>query len=1006
MTGITAPRRLASTCSLIAITLAWASPAWSQTSASEADIAAAARADQPSGPTDPVRPTAETPPADESETTSEPAPANADEGGGEIVVTGSRIARNGFDTPSPVTALSAETLAQRAPTNIPDALNQLPQFVNSQSPASRQRATVNTQVQVGNFLNLRGLGSQRTLILLDGLRVPPTSPDGSVSIDTLPQTLVQRVDVVTGGASAVYGSDAVVGVVNFVLDRNFTGLRVNAQSGISDEGDARSYKIGVAGGLSLLDDRLRLLASVERFDIGAIRRFDDRPLARAGLNYCTVGSGTAASPFTVLSGCRSQIATYGGLIRSGVLSGNAFNPDGTISRFVPGGLGGVGGNGAVLPTSQDLVVPLKTWQTFARASYEFSPAVTFHLQGAWSESVNGPYDHGGTVLTAGSPQGLIIQSDNAFLRPEIRAALAPGSSFLLGRWADSEMAQAIGRNDFPIPFTEQVSRSLFLNAGFSGSLGGGWDWDLNYVHGETRFRSSTHEVNMLRLFAAVDAVRDGSGNIVCRVAITNPTLYPGCVPLNPLGLGAPSDAAIDYVFADSIWSVRNTMDIGSANITGNLFNTWAGPVGVALGGEIRRQSLHQTSNADPAVAIDLTGLRGTPPAASVVRFNTVNVGSADGSVDVKEIYGEVSVPLARDIFALERLDVSAAVRYTHYSTSGGVTTWKVGVDWVPFQDLRLRLTRSRDIRAPSLYDLFAGQQQSLRVINDPHTLVSQPVLSLVTGNATLTPEIGNTLTFGAVYEPSWLPGFGLSVDAYDIEIRDAISAIDPVVALQSCEDSGGTGPTCSLISRPLPFSNRTAANFPTSVLQLPINVATLSQKGVDFEARYRFPMSNIFPGLDGNFEIRGLASHIYDLQTDLGFGQPVQQSAGYRTIPKWRGIISASYQDSNFGIFVQERFTGSYNMSIYRNVTTGRDAQVFANHGEAPNYGYTDVTLTVRPTGMREGEFFLTVNNLFDVDPPVLFPSGNNSVNLYYPTIRTSYDVVGRTFTVGVRAEF
>jgi iron complex outermembrane recepter protein len=915
-----------------------------------------------------------------------------------IIVTGTRIPTNGFDTPNPVTVLSADTLQQRAPSNVPDGLNQLPQFVNSQSPASRQRATVNTQVQVGNFLNLRGLGSQRSLILLDGIRVPPTSPDGSVSIDTLPQTLIQRVDVVTGGASAVYGSDAVVGVVNFVLDKKFTGIRVNGQAGISDYGDASSYKLGLTAGTALLDDRLRLLGSVERYSSGVISRFDDRPLSKAGLNYCNVGAGTAASPFRVLTGCHSQIATYGGLIRSGVLAGNEFLPDGSIRPFNAGGLGGVGGVGAVLPTSQDLQVPLETWQVFGRAAYELSPALGFHVQASWAESVNGPYDHGATVLTAGSPQGLIIQSENAFLSPAIRALLPANSTFQLGRWVDPEMVP-VGKVDLPIPYTTQTSRSLMINTGVSGSLGGSWKWDLNYVHGETKFRSSTHEVNMLKLFAAVDAVRDASNNIVCRVTLTNPGLYPGCVAFNPFGQGAPSQAAVDYVFGDSIWSVRNIMDIGSANITGTPFSTWAGPVGIAIGGEIRRQSLRQMSNADPAVPIDFTGLRGLPT-GTPVRFNTVNVGSANGEVDVKEVYGEITVPLARDIPALDRLDLSGAVRYTDYSTSGGVTTWKLGLDYRPFDDLRLRVTRSRDIRAPSLYDLFAGTQQSLRVITDPHTGISQPVLSLVQGNSTLTPEIGNTLTYGAVYEPSWLPGFGISVDAYDIRIEDAISPIDPVVALQSCEDSGGTGPTCSLITRPLPFSDRTAANFPSSVLQVPINVATLRQKGIDFEASYRFS------ALGGDIELRGLASHIYDLRTDLGFNQPVQQSAGYRTIPKWRGSLSASFQTERFGIFVQERFTGSYNMSIYRNLTTGADAQFFADHGRAPNYGYTDVTLTAKPFYERGAELFFTVNNLFNTTPPVLFPSGNNSVNLYYPTIRTSYDIVGRYFTAGFRVKF
>ncbi|GGZ13326.1 TonB-dependent receptor [Novosphingobium colocasiae] len=941
----------------------------------------------------------DTPPQDAAEAAQ---PAN------DIVVTGSRIQRSGFDTPTPVTAIAAEALTKAAPSNLPDALNQLPQFKNSQSPASRERITVNSQVQVGNFLNLRGLQPQRTLVLLDGVRVPPTAPNGAVSIDTLPQALVQRVDVVTGGASAVYGSDAVVGVVNFVLNKKFTGLQLTAQNGISTYGDAHSYKLGATGGLSLMDDRLHILASVERNSSGKVSRFDKRPLAKAGKNYCTIGTGTEASPYTLLEGCHSQIATYGGLIGGtatpAALKGKQFLPDGTIAAFNPGGAGGVGGDGAVLPTSQDLIAPLETWQTFGRIAYEFSPAISAHVQGSWSEAVNGRYDHGATVLTGGTAQGLIIQSDNYFLRPEVRALMTPGSTFTLGRWVDPEVAKAMGKNDLPIPTTKQTSRSLMLNAGLEGSIGGSWKWDANYVHGETKFHSDTHEVNMLKLFAAVDSVNDGAGNPVCRVSITNPGLYPGCVAFNPFGVGAPSDEAIDYVFAHSIWSVKNRMDSGSVNLTGKLFNTWAGPVSVAVGGEIRKQSLLQTSNADPGVPIDLTGLRGLP--AFPVRFNTVNVGSAKGSVNVKELYGEIEVPLARDMPFLKSLNVSGAARYTDYSTSGGVTTWKLGADYQPFSDLRLRITKSRDIRAPSLYDLFAGDQQSLRVIVDPHTGVSKPVISVVTGNNTLTPEIGNTLTFGGVYRPSWLPGLGLSVDAYDIKIKDAITSIDPVVALQSCEDSGGTGPTCSLIDRPLPFSDHSADNFPNSITQLPINVATLRQRGIDFELNYALDAAELIPGANGKFQVHGLLSHIYDFKTDLGLNQPIQQSAGYRTIPKWSGSVSVSYDSEKFGIFIQERFTGSYKMALYKRLDTGADGQHFANADHAPNIGYTDVTITARPLADNpRAELFLTINNLFNAKAPVLFPSAANSVNLYYPTVRSTYDIMGRYFTAGVRVK-
>lgn len=915
----------------------------------------------------------------------------------EVVVTGSRIQRNGYETPTPVTVVSSQELLERAPSNIPDALNQLPQLQGSQSPARRLDLTINNRPNAGNFLNLRALGATRTLVMLDGVRLPPTAATGEVSVDTLPEALVQRVDIVTGGASAVYGSDAVAGVVNYILDTKFRGLKVNAQTGISGEGDNESYRFGVAGGRSFSDDKIHALFSVERQINRGIDNISDRPLGARFL--CDPGAGTAANPISLAENCRSRAASYGGNIVSGPLSGLAFGPDGTLHTFNPGAAGsGIGGEGSMFLPAADLVASLKTWQGFGRVAYEHNDRLRFYAQTALGESINGPYDSVGANLNANTSTGIPIFSGNAFLDPSVQALMNTRGiqTFSMTRWPDQDLARAMGKTDLPISHSEQRNRSATFMAGIQGGFGATWRWDANYVYGISKFDSDSFEPEIPKLLAAVDAVRDPAGTIVCRVTITNPGLYPGCTPINLFGLGAPSQTAVDYVYGRSLWQLDNEMSIVSANINGEPFELWAGPVSVALGAEYRTQMIEQTSNANPGVELDRTGLRGAPTVLN--RFQVVNTGVANGEVTVKEVYGEAVVPLLRETPFAKSLDLSAAFRHTDYSTSGGVNTWKLGFDYSPVTDLRVRGTLSRDIRAPSLYELFGGAARGQNIITDVHTGVTSVTTVESTGNANLSPEIGKTKLIGFVYQPNWLAGLGLSVDYYSITISDAISTQGGPGAIQLCEDTNGASPLCALISRPLPFSDRSAANFPTKTISTPVNIAKIQREGMDFELSYRMPVDRLFPGMPGSLDIRGLASNTQLIRQDNGSGAAPTQTAGYRANPKWRGSVSAAYRGERLTVFVQERFTGTYNMRV-SNLST----QVYACCDKAPNYGYTDLTLTYKIMEDRKSEAFVSITNLFDKQPPILNPATSGSVNIRYPTQRADYDIIGRYFTVGVR---
>ncbi|WP_404477639.1 TonB-dependent receptor plug domain-containing protein [Novosphingobium sp. BL-52-GroH] len=963
--------RLLSGASLLSAAIVLALPAFAQDAAPVAtpaeapvDPAPAATTADPAAPVDPA------------------AEAASDAAVRDIIVTGSRVQANGFQNPTPVTIISSTDLSTKAPSNIPDALNQLPQFSNSTSPTKSETRFSVTPV-IGNFLNLRGLSPRRTLIMLDGVRVPPTSFDGSVDVNTLPQMLVQRVDVVTGGASAAYGSDAVVGVVNFVLDKKFEGLKVTAQSGISTYGDAASYRLGLAAGVSLMDDRLRIIASVERYDINGLAN-NDRPLG--GQQHCTAGTGTAANPYRTIPDCRFNTASNGGRTTGGGgLNNYVFLPGGAYRPFNAGGAGGVGGDGGLIDTDTTITAPLRTMQGFGRISFEATPDITVFAQAAVNQSDAGPLRLPDGHY-AGQSTGLTIFQDNAFLPAGARALMGTAPSFQYSYIGNPQVAEELGGNTLDLQDARQRTRSINFIAGVEGKFGDGWSWNVNYVHGGSQLTARSRETELPKLAAAADAVFDGNGNVVCRVTLTNPGLYLGCVPINLFGPASASREAVDYVYGVSRFRTKNLMDMGSVNLSGTLFNLPYGPLSISVGGEYRKQTLEQTSNADPAIAIDRTGLPGAP--ASITRFQLTNAASASGSVSVKEGYVEFVAPLLARLPFADLLELNAAGRYTDYSTSGSVKTWKLGLNYKPFADLRLRGTISRDIRAPSLYELFAGPSNSVATLADPHTGVTAIATTSVVSNSALEPERGLTKIVGLVYQPSWLPGFGLSIDAYDIKITDAIVASTAVTNVQLCEASGGTGPECALVLRPLPFSDRSAANFPTLVLSQPLNLADIHQRGLDIEVGYRFD------GLGGKFDVRGFANYVPTLDQQQSPTQPVRHYAGYLYNAKLRGSISATYSSDAFSLNVQERFTGSYKMPAFEG------ASVYADHGKAPNQGYTDVTLTFY-TMERKGEFFINALNAFNVKPPLLNASA--VPDLSYPTVKQTYDVTGRYLTAGFR---
>lgn len=913
----------------------------------------------------------------------------------EIVVTGTRVAREGYNQPTPVTVASTAELEKATPSNLADAINKLPQFANSVSPAANTQLQGNSG-EHGNLLNLRGVGPTRALILLDGIRVPPTTFRGAVDVNTIPQLLIQRVDVVTGGASAVYGSDAVSGAVNFVLDKSFEGIKGVAQRGVSSRGDLGNYRLGVAGGMKFGGDRGHILASVERYHSNGIARSarvygDDAYAAVGSVPGASVAPGREGNPFIFLPNLRFTTNDYNrgiiltstapGLANSIFLPGGAVRP---IQRGTPTGTPGtfVGGDGLYIPGFNQLIAPLTTTQGFGRLAYELTDTLTAHVQGSYSRSETS-YD-----TQAQSVLGFRFFSGNAFLDPSVQAQMGPTDSFTMFRFIAEQG---------PIPTREKTDAYL-INGGLEWNLGG-WTVNADFTHGNSITNFAQTQVEVPKLAAALDAVRAPDNSIVCRVTLTNPGLYPGCTPLNVFGPGTPTTADLQSVLGVSRYRASNTTDDFVVTARGDLFELPAGPVTVAVGGQYRRQKLDLTTNSDPNIPVDFTGLRGVP-ANRMTRFNNTNVGSAFGKLNVKEVFAEAQVPVFKDQPLFEELSLNGAIRLTDYSTSGSVTTWKLGAVYKPIRDLMFRVTKSRDIRAPSLFELFAGVQTQPVNFNDPHTGTPGSIRQFSGGNPNLDPETGDTFAAGVVISPSFLPGFDVSVDYYDLKIKGAIATQGLNDVVNECEASNGTSPTCALIDRPLPFSDRSAANYPTSVSLITQNISFLRTSGVDVAMTYRTRVGA------GNLLIRAYANYLDRYKTQTNSIAPVIDYAGHGVnsqtgyaYPKFKGSLSANYTNGGLTLFVQESMIGKVTIGNLKNDPTS----FYAVPAIDPVF-YTDATVSYKFDSVASPELFLTATNLFDRKPPLVAAAA--APGLIYPTLFTLYNVAGRTMTAGVRFRF
>lgn len=890
-----------------------------------------------------------------------------------IVVTGSRLA-TGFAAPTPVTAVTAEEIQTGAPSNLGEVLAEIPSFRPTSSPST---AGVTSRGGGQITPDLRGLGDTRTLVLVDGRRHVPTTADGNVDIKVIPTLLVNQIEVVTGGASAAYGSDAVAGVVNFILKDRIEGIQGTAQTGISERGDGGEKRLSLATGTNI-GGRGSFIIGVDYTKIDEIGTQLTRDFGRKEVGLITNPNfATNGLPnFIIAEQVRSANTTPGGLIVSGPLRGIAFGPNGTTFRYNFGQVFGsamIGGDGRFQNENllSNLGVPIESINALAHADLQLSDDVEAFVE------LSGGYSKVGGASQENRDRGnLVIRRDNAFLPESVRAEMVRLGlqTITIGR-----VSNDIGK--IKLDRRNELIRGV---AGLKGKFGGSWTWDTYYQYGRNDysldFGPNNRKQDEFRL--AVDAVRSPSGAIVCRSTLTNPNN--GCIPLNVFGPG--SLQLNDFAFGTAQFDLLTQQHVAAANVQGEPFSTWAGPVSFGVGAEYRRDTAEGTS--DPiSQRVNANG--------SIGGFILGNQLPISGTVKVWELYAETLVPLAADVPLARELNLSAAGRRTHYSTSGTVYTWKLGLSYKPFDDLRFRATRSRDIRAPNISELFENGGSSNTNVFDPALGQAVQVREINQGNPNLDPEKADTFTAGVVFQPSFIPSFAISVDYYDIQIEDVIATLGAPTLAQGC--FAGNQLFCESIT----FNPNGSIAFITNTR---LNLASFTTSGIDVEMRYRFAPAWI----PGAFRLRGLLTYVDDLTVTNPSGpqRRVGQVSEFNRVPgvpRLQGNAEIAFDShDNWKLALQARYVGK---GRYSNILTeGAGAPNTINDNSVSARVYLSLSTSYGfelPNG-RSVELFGVVNNLLDQDPP-LIPSGAAGGTRESSTSAIFYDVIGRYYRVGVR---
>lgn len=932
----------------------------------------------------------------------------------DVVVTGSRIPRPNLEQPTPVSTVTAEAIETSGTQDLGAIISELPAFSSNGST----RANGNSFDNDGglNFLDLRSLGSARTLTLVDGKRhVGGSAGSAAVDLSSIPAGLVERVETITGGASAIYGSDAVSGVVNIILKDDFEGSEFSVETGGSEDGDGKTWAAsallgrGFGGGrgnatLSLFYDHTD---AVRANDIPA---FDDwgtilNPLDTGPNDGIpdTLTVRNVLSDYVDENGTLIDAATFG-IITALTNDGRPTpqRPRTGTNSFAFGSFDGPCDTCFSLDDYILLIPDTDRYGANVRLRYDLTDQVSAYGDLKYIRADIADYFQ--PSFTFGE---YLIQPDNAFITPEIAAVVA-GRPITLGRFNADVGVRA---NDI----TRETLRGV---VGLEGQWSTGLadiDWDLSYNYGQTE--SSIFQRNRQipgNFAAAIDAVRTPGGQIVCRDQTPDLTTQTdeACVPFNPFGQ-TNSAAAIDYVSHSALTTEKITQDVvlGVFSFdTSKFFNLQGGPVQFAGGFEYREET---SANINDEFV-------------KSGRSESAPQPDASGGFEVAEAFLEFNAPLLSDVTGAYRLSVDGAYRYADYSTVGGAEAWKVGLLYAPIRDITLRGTYSRAVRAPNITEAFlpstAGFSQVIdpcdvnEIDNDPDraancaaagvpvgfvSITNAAIDSVVSGNPDLDAEEATSFTYGVVLQPRFLPGLSFTADYYDIQIDKAISLIDPQDIIDNCYDaSGGLDPVfCAL-------QTRGGDDNLDSVRSTYVNAAALTNKGWDFELAYRSDLEQFAdrPGLGwlrGRLTGSLTATHLTELDFFAFADRPeeIDNEKGELGDPEWSFKSRLTWEDGPLALTWEARHEGEaaiYDVTPQPGINPSES--VFPNSVEALTYH--DFVVRYRFEGLlgsRDVEVFAGVNNAFDEQlPDGLTGSGTSS----------AYDLFGRQFFGGVRARF
>ena len=965
---------------------------------------------------------AQTAPTQPADAGTSPKPAAADSApASEIVVTGSRISRRDYVAQSPIVTQTAEALQATGSTTVDQALLQLPQFQPGQGGYTNSSA--GGQGVGLSSLNLRSLGPQRTLVLLDGRRAEPGNGLTVIDINSIPTSAIQSVEVITGGASATYGSDAIAGVVNFKLYHKFQGIRMDAQVGASSRGDAGNQQASLIAGTKFAGDRGSIMISAEYQHRDALR-YTARDWSNPSLSYSNVIGNGSYSPG---ANAPSQAAVNAIFAKYGFAAGSAlrtdtlgFNQDGTLFRnrnttTAPLNYKSSSNNCMVVTASVFAYdglclnlhqIPLTRYAALGRAEFEVSPSITAFAQVQYSK-VNVYAQGSNPVLTPVGASSLSVPITNPFIPADLRTLLASR--------ANPTAPVAVVKR-----FMDDGARSYVNNtytyqalAGIQGALPfKGWTFELYASHGHTDAEDNVYAgavslAAVQRLLTAADG-----GASLCTGGF------------NIFGPEPVSASCAAYVARPTKSFTSIGQDEVAFDATGSLFQLPAGDVKLAVSAAYRRNTYRTAPDAG-IIAGDIAATTATQPLS--------------GSTNVVEGAGEVLIPVLRDIPLVKSLNVTGAYRYSKYNISGGVSSYKGGFDWRVASPLLLRGGYQKAVRAPSVGELFQPLQGTIANIGLPpsagdpcdirslyrtgtnasavRTLciaqgvpsalidnfnsTNSGIASSTVGNTGLKPETAKTLTFGAVFQPTFLGEafrrMTLSVDYYKIRLDGVISSVDPLTSVSKCFNSDGSNPSysasyvlCGNIQR-----DPTSGQIAGSSQQLQ-NLGAYRTSGIDIVFDWALPLRSLGLGEKDTLRLNVAATYLRNFDVQVNPGAPFTSYRGTITIPT--GPAASAYARMKANTTVEFDHDGFSIGMKWLHVTGFRDVSTATNAASTvpgtPTYDLFDVFAKVRVN--EKFELRGGINNITDRSPPGV--GGFNATN---PGL---YDPIGRAFFIGVRA--